>query len=510
MKRLFLITIGLVFVLFSIPFNSQAQSNDKELWVAQPVPGDEVSGIADIVWYMDAEVGDKYEIKLFKNKCNSGQKIYSGQIVNNEIQTVEEGNLYSHQWEILDESLTVEKGDYCLMISYTSQNIRGSVIEVDITVTASNPDSLEIKPIEDFFITPTDQFSITPEILNITEGTGIVYSIVNPQSHFLIDKNSGEINLIEDLGLGTYEVIIKAEDTRGNSDKEAFAVNLVEENSEVDSASVLLDLDNYKNFFHKELKRSINWEIAETLKPNQIQIEISQDGVTWQRIFSSRLEINSFIPDLANLEDDEYILRYSVIKDNTTTILYRQIHLISGLYDQLSIVPIVIDHSPELTVDAPVESIFGKLFYGSQEEMFDIKVILNQEDITETCVGEGDEFECVLAEAIKSGANKVIVEILNGEAQLVNVKEWYFSFSDNSEPIIPSPIFNNESNKITIFGTEISVNTIVVSAVLIILGLILITIPWFIFTRIFRRKKSAFPNFKKEMRSQNSQNPNIN
>lgn len=501
-----ILSLGLSFFYLS---NTFSQSSELENFrIAYPFDKSEIINNQKIIWQVDFETNLDYRIKLYSSTCSDPENTFVGTISSGKYtqESKTEGGLYEFDWNLSKpfiDNISLKNGSYCLAIEVNIDNDLSQTFEAykDIQIVDNGSATPIIKKDSlKTIITEGESYEFDVEAED-SDSEKLTYSFESAPDFLTINSENGIITSKDKVTqYGSYIVSILVKDESGNSDILTYNLNIIRnlssltENSiKISTPSILL-FNNSNSEIGIELESGVNFE--------EMFLSFSKDGKVFSQFFSGKVAPNFKLP-YNIIEPGEYTLRINY-KDKNGVFFGKIITFYIAKESEFNVrtIPSIYDLEPldgaNILSNPPIISGKISIQESLENNEFDLKVFLNDEDISDSCQFEEEIFECILREEISVGANKLKFEVRDSQNNL-NSKSVVFSIGGSDSPNDPNVV---NKDTINLFGTEFSTGILAVAVILVVLGIIVILIPWFIFSLWIKRSR------KKDYYTLNSENYN--
>lgn len=475
-----------------------AKESNKKVFLISPKDNEEISGLYDIRWYMNYNetIVIPYDIKLYSKNCSDFSSKYIGTVDQKEMNVSADNKFFGYKWNTMApllNSITVDDGEYCLTLNiYPETSKTGIQTYANIKINNKNNHApVLVSSVPDLFIKENEKLKTHVEAADL-DGDTIYYTLENAPNFLSIDNN-GYIQIDEAKAkIGIYVVNLSLRDSKNLTSKFVFALNVLGTNSEnfYENLKIISPDENevFGNFSNNQIILSQPASIAVK------SISFSSDGLIWQHLDGVTNTLTIPFP-VNNLEEGKYYLQLRLENskgDKVVRIIEFSVLLNENLNSRIISNVYEVEPSIDDEVISLRPSLSGKFVIPSPNAKNNFNVFLDEKDITDKCQILAEEFECVPDTDLNIGIHKVRVS-LETTNELVFIKEWFFKISSNIDDVITT-----SPNVVKLLGGEVSVSALIIGLIMIGLILIIIFIPWYIYSIWTRRNiENKLDNFTK-------------
>ncbi len=485
--KFILLTSLLLFNTFAFALAAPLADSGDELTINLPRASSTLSGISQISFRLvdDENPTPPYEVALFQTNCIN--KV--GTIVANNHSIKSTNSIYSVTWNtdgpILDLA-SIPNGNYCFKVCVTFSNNGQS----DYAVCDARP------------ITLADQVNRAPQITstspnntylvgqtygyNVTatdpDGDPITFSLQNAPGFLLINNQTGAISTNGTLDQpGVYSFLVVVTDSRGAKATQSITITVVEApTKELTSIKVL---EPNKDSIFSGTNNIIRWEIKNISEVKDIGLFYSSDGAKWISIAKPTINTKEYIWDVSGISTDNYFVK-AVVQDEAGSYfesISEEFSIVSSEDGQKESAVGLKSLSPE--PDSIIREIkeISAIIIPSQGASISIENIilkLNNQDISDTCRLEDNKLICDVSNTeINEGKHKLYLEVTDSKDQKAD-QTWHFTLDKST----------GNSQK----EGESSLSTALILGIICCLALLLILIPWLLYTLWKRRNDDDY------------------
>ncbi len=511
LKQVKILIIGcVVFIGLFMASVLNAQDSEeleiKRFGILSPFVDETVNNTMEIVWEVETnrKVDAKYEVYLYSNSCTESS--FYGKLSSGEFTSGRAPSQISYRvglYEGLENGGSIESGDYCLslLVSFPGESQIQYESHVEILIEASDNFAPEIEnAFDNYLIKKGENFELPIEAVD-PENSSLNYELIESPESFSINAEGLLTVNSESIDPGNYLIKVRVSDEQGASSEASFMINIVNE-------GVTLDPRGFSILYPTEysvlsgLINRVQWSVS-GVELSQIKVSIanSKDFIfnEFAVLSGNRTEANLIVN---TYEDGAYYLRF-VLTDkegNSIGILSDKFLVLNNLDLTYKSTPLIFDLAPsegESLATTP-ESISGKWsnITDTSSGSISIQAFLDRTEVSDKCNVLEQEFECVFEEGLSSGKHIFSLSLLE-EGNIVSSKEWLFNIGSDDvvvDPTItPTDIGGGAGEKkIKFFGGEISQSVFIVGIVLILIGIVVLVVPWMMFIRWSKKKRDAF------------------
>ncbi len=535
MKKILIIvlTILISFLGFNIIKAYEIGDPDDIFYVTSPAANQKVSGAINITWRMwdDDQSTIQYTAKLFD--AASCENVNYGTINANLSGTSNKNQDNSLSWNTnnTQSSTNLPDGNYCLQIcaamkngssSYSACNSR--IVKIvnhnSLPTITSNPSNLTIHESDSW------QYQVTaydPDNDHLTYSLvyGTNFISINSQTG-LIKTNSNSKTLPTGVNQANYKIKVAVDDGISGSATQEFTLSIVKdqpttpppstnpetpqtpeepstpEQPETNNTPTKIDiLYPVYNSILKGSSNDIKWNINEPDGVAKIVLEYSKDtDKNWKTIATlskeEELTFNSYTWDVSRISDDIYYLRITVTdKQNSEVNRVSDSFLIQNNTQETQSEPLIINLKPDSTSEINVSSpqLSGEFVPSSDSKVVtsSIKILLNDVDITKQCKVTESGFTCDISKPLEDGKHSVNVSYKDSNGKVASIN---WTFTINTQPQEQTLTQEN----VVILGREIPKNSLIILFLVCGLFLILLIVPWVLYTIWKKNKKKNEEN----------------
>lgn len=498
-------TIALVLGALILGFNliSSAEAApladiDDQFYVERPRASARIEGSSELRFtlYDDDNSQPEYDAGLFRSDCVTR----FGTIVSNDYSIKQSGNVYVKSWNsdgpILDQA-SIPNGNYCLKVCVTLKNAENnySVCDLRPIILAdhvnSNPTITSAVPNTLFLIGQTFGYDVNA---TDADGDALTYSLTTAPSFLQINSSTGEITSKGALTrTGSFAVVVTVTDGNGGQTSQEFTIQVLEQPTP-DPGSVVLISPTEDSVFRDDKENKIEWTMNNLSGISKIILAYSTDAETWNEIAELGASTTAYIWKIENLSSGDYYIRVQIITSDGTTYedVSDQFSLINSSDENIQDSSSIIEVEPgEDSENKQISEIKAKLVpsQGASINKESLLVLLDDEEVTDSCQIDGDILTCSFDEPLSEGNHKVYMEFEDSAGKKTS-KQWFFSVKGEEK--------ESESS------TNIDANR----TILIILGicglvLLLLVIPWMLYL-MWRRRNEDQTNISADTYSQDN------
>jgi len=465
-----------------------------------PQHDDVISGISDIL--VALEGSEKYFVRfdLLESDCST----YIKSIEEVSSLYLEQNSGYVIHWD----SHSVQNAQYCLRVLARDSNVHSPwVVSDELQVTIQNNSH------------KAQSSGYSYSVANLTTGTDLEYALGGDEEVHELSVVSSELpdwitlerNILKGMTdiPGTYICTIGIED----QEDEIIIINV---NPPQNAFSNIRFTYPVAHSVLGQGNIDIQWTASDSEDIFLFEVFYSRNGSTWERIGSYPSHTETIEWDTTNVTPGEYVLKI-VVTDGSSYALqnasisdpfYITSPYISGTFKNSSY-PSLNNVSPRDNVKtASKRPLISASFHPSaQAEITNegIRVLLDQEDITESCSQRKQEVICLTERDMQFGKHRLQFHLLDSLQKRL-IQESYFTIieaqgGDNerdetqASDIIVIPILDKRFHKATVIA----------AGIILIVALLLISIPWMLYVlgkRLTRKRKVMKKERKLEMDEQ--------
>lgn len=500
-KSLRTITISLcTFLLLAPPYlvgaasQKLADSNDY-FEVLAPGPNSTVTGVVNTVWkvFDNDQSFVPYQLALYDNKkCTTKiASLASGNAssnANNQIVTSWNSN------GGFPETAHLNDGNYCmeLCVSLVKSAVGPysacSARTVYVRNTNRSPQITSTPP-SDRNINLTESWSYD---VNATDPDGdrITYSLVSNPGFLSINSSTGVITAnTAGRTVGTFTVTVRAKDSWGASAQQSFTLTVL--GASVPTVDVKISITSPTDstvFGGKE--NTISWVITNASEVSKLTVSYSTDEQNWKKLVEPAPTSTAYTWDVSSLKDGTYYVQVlAETKDNRQIRATSKQFTIKNTKDtDVLTKPLIVDVAPsdkaEISNHRP--TISGKFTppVGGTIDSSTFTLFIDDVDSVNLCEVTAAGFQCTLKQDLAAGSHKIDATIKDFNKQ-IGALTWTFNVVDETSS---SSSASNTGGDITILGYTIPRNTALIAIAICCGALLLLLIPWLLFS-IFRNRK---------------------
>lgn len=446
-----------------------------------------------ISWSSDYKVEDEVIISLLRGRCSDELKefvtgIKTIDITNNNIQ---KSGKYSadiglDRNKFLSNELRLSD-NYCIQIvnNYVNERPEEILIDVqDITQLIQDNIIFNNKPNQNYLVEIDDSDYSIENILSEPSN----YEVNVEVNSDIISFQDNAFRIVNSQEEGTYQIEFSVNEVfTGNKIYEGlFYVNIME-NLASDETFEIKTFDGWVTFLTQE-EGTIEFT-GKGLTPSAVNLYLSRDGQDWIR-FGTFDEIASQVVSV-DVEPGEYLLRAELdlgveTKINTVAdinVLNSNSNIDFILRDTFGIDSIEppIDTESENS-DIAVDFVLDLY----DEELINSILVIDDRDVPDACSLEEELLSCQIM-GLSSGQHELKLILITDKGSIVG-RDFIFNVVNNSQDtpvsvptILPSDFeldFSNWSGRI------------IIAVSILLVGIVLIAIPWLLFRKINNRRNS--------------------
>lgn len=426
----------------------------------------------------------------------------------------------------VQDTAQITDGTYCLQlcvslssgdIPYTACNLR----QVRIRNHNSSPVIVSTPQITSIYQTQTFTYDVNATDAN---GDNLKYRFQTAPSFLTINPNSGLItSTSSSKPVGNYSVVVIVEDEFRGSASQSFTLHILAAQTNTSTSSSSSSTSSSTSSTHTSTSSTtsatssttstngsltdiqiispnadsefvgvnnvIKWTATDEDGIDTVKILYSDRDSGWIEIVELSDDETEFVWDVSELDDGSYRIQVVVIDElgtGTSEVSPEfTINNNAGSPGGITSRPLIINVKPE-ELDEIIDlrpKISGEFSppIGQSIDTSTFRFFINDEDKVDICQINQKGFECVVTRDLALGSHKVKVEIDSTDGQTAT-REWTFSIvSENSGQITDS------ESGITLLGRTITKQAMVWLVVICLVGLILLLIPWILYT-LWRRR----------------------
>lgn len=423
-------------------FGSMANVFGATLNISKPESNQRVTGEVEIRWSVfNTNISDvPFDLSVMDSSCNGGFSVAGSRFA----QTTKNG-YYSHKFNSRNGS----DGRKCIRLCvFDTSQCTYKFVEV-VNTTNQAPKILNY-PTQLNFDT-TQVFKHTIEYMDPENDPSSLVLLEAP--NFIVLEQNGLNTIGQYFVPGSYRVSFMAIDNLGASTQQSFVINVVAAPTPTPSPtprpSVSLTpiptkiskgfeiLSPKSDSIFSGIENSVEWSYGdmEEDKFGKITLSYSPKGKNdYKEIYTTDdYQINEYKWDVSSIEPGEYAIRFVVMDSDNKEI-------VNTIVDSLKVEktsgqdPIVIDgfmppNKSEIENTKPEIGANYKPSQGATINQEDVKIELNNKNITSSCSINESGFKCSLDKDLNTGSHKVEVQVKDSNEQEA-IQSWTFVVVD--------------------------------------------------------------------------------
>ncbi len=461
-----------------------------------------VSGESDIVVAMEGAKRYDFEVKLYEKSCEESEN-YVGSVLKKKDYKFD-GKGFTFELD----SRKYDDGKYCLYAVSRNSKLdpAGSnwtkSDEVYITLQSSNRDPVITSTPPNTNLVTGDRFEYKLEARD-PDGHKINYDFIGYPKWLKVSGRTiaGSTNVP-----GTYTLVAFVDDNHEGFDAQIITINV---SPPQNTKSTIRFIYPTSGSVLSGGSNDIRWEATDPDGIKSISLYYSRDGETWRLIGNFGGSARSVNWDVSSLSGGQYYLRLVVVDNSSRNV---QTAAVSDPFYISNSGKVPIDDKdkkddedkgdkdkkidigdtsmPSINNLTPVPDsetysvkplISASLHPSNKAKIVtdEVNVWLDDKDITDLCQISRPEVVCELESDLAYGEHKVRIDVVDSKDKQMT-EEWLFTVVEEVEDQEEEEV-SEDTITIPGLGVEVERGAVIVSAILCVVALFLILIPWIIY-----------------------------